>query len=125
MTPAERIRARIDAGLRRAGERTGGGPFIVTLVKPGTMIGPEHDPRPGPATEHPLTVIQESQMQRDQRGTLIGEAMHGLIVSAHESSVPERQDRIRMGDGREVEIIEVAPLAPGGVALLYEVRVSG
>lgn len=124
MTPAERIRARIDAGLRRAGERTGEGPLVVTLIKPGVPTGPEYDSQQGPATEHPLTVIQESHMQRDQSGTLIGEAIHGLIVSAHESAIPERADRIRMNDGRVVEIISVAPTAPGGIALLWEVEVS-
>lgn len=98
---------------------------VATLVKPGATTGPEWDPQPGPATEHQITVVDENQMQRDQSGTLIGEAVHALIVSTAGGIVPERQDRVRLANGRDLEIIDVRPTAPGGVVLLWEVRVSG
>lgn len=113
-----RIRGTAERLLARFGQ-------TATLVKPGATTGPEHDPQPGPATEHQITVVDENQMQRDQSGTLIGEAVHALIVSTAGGIVPERQDRVRLANGRDLEIIDVRPTAPGGVVLLWEVRVSG
>ena len=113
-----RVRGSAERLLARFGQ-------VATLVKPGAMTGPEHDPVPGPATEHPITVVDENQMQRDQSGTLIGEAVHALIVSTSGGIAPERQDRVRLANGRDLEIIDVRPTAPGGVVLLFEVRVSG
>lgn len=97
---------------------------VAMLIKPGAMTGPEYDPRPGPATEHQITVVDENQMQRDQSGTLIGEAVHALIVSTSAGVEPEQADRVRIG-GRTLEITEVRPLAPGGTVLLWEVTVNG
>ena len=97
----------------------------ATLIKPGAVTGPEWDPSPGPATEHQITVVDENQKQRDQSGTLIGEAVHALIVSTSGGIAPERQDRVRLANGRDLEVLDVRPTAPGGVVLLFEVRVSG
>ena len=97
---------------------------VATLVKPGATTGPEWDPQPGPATEHQITVVDENQMQRDQSGTLIGEAVHALIVSTSAGVEPEQADRVRIA-GRVLEITEVRPLAPGGTVLLWEVTVNG
>ena len=113
-----RIRGTSERLLARFGQ-------TATLVKPGAMAGPEWDPQPGPATEHPITVVDENQMQRDQSGTLIGEAVHALIVSTAGGVAPERADRVRLANGRDLEVIDVRPLSPGGVVLLYEVQVSG
>lgn len=113
-----RIRGTSERLLARFGQ-------VATLIKPGAMTGPEWDPQPGPATEHQITVVDENQMQRDQSGTLISEAVHALIVSTAGGIAPERQDRVRLANGRDLEIIEVRPLAPGGVVLLWEARVSG
>lgn len=113
-----RIRGTAERLLERFGQ-------AATLIKPGAMTGPEHDPVPGPATEHQITVVDENQMQRDQSGTLIGEAVHALIVSTSGGIAPERQDRVRLANGRDLEVLDVRPTAPGGVVLLYEVRVSG
>ena len=113
-----RIRGTAERLLERFGQ-------TATLVKPGAVTGPEWDPQPGPVTEHQITVVDENQMQRDQSGTLIGEAVHALIVSTAGSIAPERQDRVRLANGRDLEIIDVRPTAPGGVVLLWEVRVSG
>lgn len=113
-----RLRATADRLIARFGQ-------TATLIKPGAMTGPEYDPRPGPATEHQITVVDENQMQRDQSGTLIGEAVHALIVSTAGGIVPERQDRVRLANGRDLEVLDVRPTAPGGAVLLWEVRVSG
>ena len=101
------------------------GNLLTDPVKRSPSTGPEWDPQPGQATEHQVTVVDENQMQRDQRGTLIGEAVHALIVSTAGGIAPERADRVRLANGRDLEVIDVRPLSPGGVVLLYEVQVSG
>ena len=113
-----RIRGTAERLLERFGQ-------TATLLKPGAPTGPEWDRQPGQATEHPITVVDENQMQRDQRGTLIGEAVHALIVSTAGGVALERADRVRLANGRDLEVIDVRPLSPGGVVLLYEVQVSG
>lgn len=96
----------------------------VVLIKPGVMAGPEWDRTEGLSTEHVITVVDENSMRRDLTGTLIGEAVHALIVSTSAGIEPEQADRVRIG-GRVLEITEVRPLAPGGAVLLWEVSVNG
>ena len=113
-----RVRATAERLLERFGQ-------VATLVKPGTMTGPEWSPTPGPATEHTITAVDENALRRDVSGTLIGEAVHALMVSTSAGVTPEQADRVRLADGRTLEITEVRPLAPGGVVLLWQVVVNG
>lgn len=113
-----RIRRTSERLLARFGQ-------TATLIKPGIPVGPEWDQTQGSTTEHPITVVDENQMQRDQSGTLIGEAVHALIVSTAGGVTPERADRVRLANGRDLEVLDVRPTAPGGVVLLWEVRVNG
>lgn len=112
-----RIRGTAERLLERFGQ-------TATLLKPGEMVGPEWDREPGLATEYTITVVDENNMRRDMSGTLIGEAVHALIVSTSARVEPEQADRVRIG-GRVLEITEVRPLAPGGTVLLWEVTVNG
>lgn len=112
-----RVRGTAERLLERFGQ-------TATLIKPGEMIGPEWNPTPGPATEHSITVVDENSLRRDLSGTLIGEGVHSIIVSTSAGVAPSQADRIRMG-GREYEIVEVKPLAPGGVVLLWECTIQG
>ena len=112
-----RARATAERLLARFGQE-------VTLIKPGALTGPEWDQTQGPSTEHTITVVDENSMRRDMSGTLIGEAVHALIVSTSAGVEPEQADRVRIA-GRVLEITEVRPLAPGGTVLLWEVTVNG
>ena len=113
-----RLRATADRLINRFGQ-------TATLIKPGKMTGSEWSPVQGPATEHSIFAVDENAMRRDLSGTLIGEAVHALMISTSSGVTPEQADRVRLADGRDLEITEVRPLSPGGVALLYEVKVSG
>lgn len=112
-----RVRATAERLLARFGQ-------AVTLIKQGAAVGPEWNPTPGPGTEHIITAVDENSMRRDLSGTLIGEGVHALIVSTSAGVEPSQADSIRMG-GREYEIVEVKPLAPGGVVLLWECTIQG
>lgn len=97
----------------------------ATLRKTGTPTGPAYDPTPGAATFHPVTVVDLDQRVRDRSGTLTGETMRTLYISAENVS-PDKGDRIMLGsvstdaafDGSE--IMEIRTLAPAGVAVMYE-----
>lgn len=119
------IAAEIAAALREVGAATGEGPLVVTLLKRGPNIGTESDPQYGEPDEFPIIVMDENSMRRDITGTIIGEAAHVLTVSTEGGIAPAMEDTIRMPDGRTLGITEVAPFAPGGVVLFYEVKVSG
>ena len=113
----ERIRGTAERLLSRFGQP-------VTLIKPGEPTGPEWAPVPGEPVEYTVTAVDENNMQRDQVGTLIGDAIHALTISTSAGVAPERADRVRVM-GREYEITEVAPLAPGGTVLLWQVKLGG
>ena len=95
----------------------------VTLIKPGVPAGPEWNPTPGQPVEHTIVAVDENQMRRDQSGTLIGDAVHALIVSTAAGVAPERADRVRVA-GKEYEITDVAAIAPGGTVLLYQITIN-
>lgn len=112
------IRATAERLIARFGQ-------AATLVKPGAMTGPEWDPVPAAPVEYAITAVDENQMQRNQSGTLIGEAVHALIISTAAGVTPDPADRVRLADGRDLEIIDVRSTSPGGMVVLYEVQVIG
>ena len=85
-----RARATAERLLARFGQE-------VTLIKPGALTGPEWDQTQGPSTEHTITVVDENSMRRDLSGTLIGEAVHALIVSTSAGVEPEQGPGPRWG----------------------------
>ncbi|WP_299663847.1 hypothetical protein [uncultured Ruegeria sp.] len=124
------IAAEVAAALAEAGEAVGDRPLYCTLRKPIPGFGPTspHDnsytPEP---TLHELTAVQDTKQIRDQSGTLIGETRRTLLVNAT-GAKPEKQDGIVIGVKpadvtiltKFETIIDVEEVAPGGVALMYE-----
>lgn len=129
--------AEIHAALQEAGEAVGDGPLICTIKRP--AAGPSEPQTPwdaedttaGDPTYHEVTAVQGHERIRDASGTLIGETHTVLTISAM-GVEPRKSDLIAVGvaeadvdaDTDWHEVAEVAPLAPGGVALLYEVRLA-
>lgn len=131
MTNGTDIAAEIAAALIEGATATGSGEYFATLEKPGSKTGPAYNPTIGDPTYHRLTVLEDWQQQGDQSGTVVGQALHKLMVAAT-GPVPEKDDRIALGvlpqnasGGSEWhEIIDVMPTAPGGEALMYEVTLD-
>jgi len=124
------IAAEITSALGEASVATGDGPLICTLRKPGTG-GPTspHDTTPEPAdTLHEMNGLSGSRQLRDASGTLIGKTIGTLTLSAT-GVEPKQGEQIAVGvamadvtnDTLFQTIAEVRPLAPGGVALSYDV----
>ncbi|OAN71094.1 hypothetical protein A8B82_21105 [Sulfitobacter sp. EhC04] len=131
MTAGARIQSRIAAGLARAGTRTGSGPYICT-IKRSPSGGTPWDGAPGTdPTLYAVTAVEDIREVRDMNGTLIGLQKRTLTISAT-GIAPIKSDKIACGvapadvtaDTLFEEILAVKPLAPSGVALLYELELS-
>jgi hypothetical protein len=117
MTAGSSIAAEIAAALAEAGAATGDGPLIITLEKAVTS-GPDYDPVQGDPIEHSLTAIDDLIRVRDASGALTGETRRVLTLPAT-GVVPAKGDWVAVRGARH-RIGQVAPVAPGGVDLMYE-----
>lgn len=133
MSAGADIAAEVAAALAEAGEAIGNGPLICTLRKAGAG-GPTKPWDTTPADDpglHELVAVDEYQQIRDAAGTLTGEQIRKLTVNAT-GAVPEKADRIAIGvakadvaaDTLFEEIKMVRPVAPGGVALMFELELA-
>jgi hypothetical protein len=107
--------------------------YPVTLRIPGagmvTDPATPWNPTPAPPTYKTLYAVEGFQEIRDASGTLIGQTRHTLTVTADPDAVPMKSYSVALGiaaaDADEesgwVEILEVRPLAPAGIAVLYEI----
>ena len=93
-----------------------------TLRKPGVMTGPPEDPVPGDPTPSTIRAVSEKKQRRDANGTLIA-VWDDLLYVAPAAAIPEKADSV-MVNGRWHQIEEVHTDAPGGVPLLYTVRLK-
>lgn len=101
----------------------------ATLRRAGATTGDGWNPTPGAPTDTTLRVLDFNERVRDRDGTLIGETRRTLTVSTSAGVVPTKKDTIAVGiaagdvvSGTVFEaIIEVRPLSPAGVDLLYEI----
>ncbi len=138
MSAGSKIAARIAAGLARAGDRTGDGPLICTIAqKSGAQDVPWEDDFTS-ITYSPLTAVDFPVTQRDRSGLVLA-VVRTLTVNAT-GVVPAKGEKIAVGmtpaaveaavdagtmaDTAWSRIMQVKPLAPGGVPLLYELELE-
>ena len=119
MSAGADIAAEIAAALAEAGAETGDGALIVTVEEPGATTGPDDN---GTATLHSVTAIDDRIQRRDGNGT-VTETVRVLTIDAV-TVEPQKGWRVQIG-GVWHRIATVMPLAPGGVALLYDVELEG
>lgn len=106
------IAAEIDEALNSVG-------FPATLHRTGTPMGPEYDPVWSPETDFPITVVDSNWTKRDAQGNLLAQSVRLLTISALNGVVPNKTDSVTVRGVRHA-LLEVMPLAPGGVDLLYD-----
>ena len=123
------IAAEVAAAIKSVGSTDAG--FICTLIQAGNEYGSNSDPVLGPNVLTEIVVLDFEQAQRNRDGTLTETTKRTLTVSTEGlgAIVPAKGDRVAIGilksdvtSATETHIIgEVRPLAPAGVAVLYEV----
>lgn len=131
------IAAEIAAALGEAGAATGTGPLLCTIrrapAEPDEPQNPWDEPA-DPANEptlYQVTGIEDVSDVRDMSGTLIGVQKRTLTIDAT-GVVPLKSDTIAVGvataaivaDTAFEEILEVETVAPGGVALMHNLRLA-
>ena len=127
------IAAEIAAALAEAGEAVGTGPYLCTIRRAPVdeATTPWAMPSANDSVDYEVTAIEDVRDIRDMSGTLIGMQKRTLTINAT-GVQPLKSDRIAVGvapadvtaDTVFEEILAVKPLAPGGVALLYELELS-
>jgi hypothetical protein len=122
------IAAEVDEAIRSIGDVSQADGYPVTLRIPGAITGPPYDPVEEPPTYKTLHCVEGYQEIRDQSGTLIGQTKHMLTVTADPDAVPLKSYKVALGITAEeasessawVELLNVKPLSPAGVPVLYE-----
>lgn len=136
MSGAE-IQAEVAAALAEVGEAVGTGPYICTIRRASSEPDEPQNPWDEPADpvnepqDFSVTAVEDIREVRDMTGTLIGLQKRTLTVSAT-GVAPLKSDTIAVGvapsavtaDTAFEQILAVNPLAPSGVALLYELDLS-
>lgn len=132
------IAEEIAAALAEAGEAVGDGPLLCTLRKAGEdaklnprNVGADGLPVQPADTLHELVAVQGFHQVRDASGTLIGQQVRKITVNAT-GIEPKDGDHIAIGialadaaeDTKYTRIEKVTPLAPGGVALSYDLELA-
>lgn len=131
-----RIAREAEKAIRSIGDITepNGHPAVIRKAGAGAPINP-WDPPGGTPTYHQVVVLISNDELRDINGTLIGETKRTVTISGAAGVVPHDDDDIALGVTKaEVEadpdavnwhgIEMVKPLAPAGVAVLYDLVLS-
>lgn len=129
----DEIATDVSAALASVGSTDAG--FPITLRKRTTTGGAPWDSS-GASEGYSYTTfhgIDSVQDVRDRIGTLIGQTRRTLTVNAIAGTVPTDDDEVAVGvtaeqaeagEGVWLEILEIRPLAPAGVTLLYAIDVG-
>lgn len=124
------VAVEVEAAIKSIGTTDAG--YVCTLRRPGTPTGPAYDPTPGTPSYFEFAVLSENEQIRDASGSLVGQKRRMLTVSGAAGVVPSKNDMIAVGvaeadiDANTLfeEIIDVDPLSPAGVAVLYELTLG-
>lgn len=121
------IAAEVTEAIRSLGDTSQPSGYPAVLRRAGPSTGEEWNPTPGALTYLTIHVIEDTREVRDTTGTLIGQTVRTLTATAEPGIEPHDDDTIAVGvsDGATatewLEIAAVRPLAPAGVAVLYEI----
>ena len=122
------IEAEVLAALQEAGVATAGAALELTFTRPGAQVNPWDTA--GTATTYKLFGIDMGikQLYAENTATEGGNRTSAvrrvrmLMVDAT-GTVPAIGDRVAL-NSKAHDVLEVRPLAPGGVPLYYELEVS-
>lgn len=93
-----------------------GKPGIIR--RPGGTSGPVYAPVIDPPTDYPCVFVETRDFVRARDATLIQSGDRMGIISPAVAVEPDLTDRIVI-DGSEYSFVEIRPLNPGGLNLLY------
>jgi hypothetical protein len=97
--------------------------FMATLYRRTASPGLEWQPPSFTTAEYTVIVIDDQIKVRNAVGELTGETRRVLTMSAL-GTVPQKDDRVLVRGTTHV-VLDVLPVAPGGVDLLFDVEIGG
>ena len=127
------VAAEVEDALRSIGDVSQPEGYPATIRKPagGAPASPWEAPS-GVPTYHQVIVLVSDKELLDVNGTLIGQTKRTITISGAAGVVPSDDDKIILDQALDYvdeatdtglaweEIMAVRPLAPAGVAVLYE-----
>ena len=132
------VAAEVEDALVSIGDVSQPNGYSATIRKTGAGAPANPwDPPAGVPTYHPVIVLVSDKELRDVNGTLIGQTKRTITISGAAGVVPSDDDTIILGQALAYvddetdaglawqEIMAVRPLAPAGVAVLYELDLAG
>lgn len=93
----------------------------VTLTQPGVYVGPDYNPTPGAPTEYPVFAVEVKIRQEHIDGTLIQQGDRMFLVSTKNAPEPAMDNTMTV-DNSTLQVIEIKPLKPGPVTMLWKIR---
>lgn len=94
----------------------------ATLRRP-TSSGTAYNPTPGQPDDHPVTVVVLDYDRREIDGTRILATDRKVLLAVGNLAIePATSDKAVIG-GVEHSIIDIQPLNPGGLVILYQLQV--
>lgn len=128
------IAAEVEQAIRSIGDVSAPDGYPATLRKPPSGPPPSlGEPPSGLPSYYTVRVMVADRELRDINGTLIGQTKRTITISGAAGVVPSDDDLIAEGITAEQaatagddavawqEIAKVRPLAPAGVAVLYDI----
>lgn len=98
--------------------------FLATLTRKTASGGTAYQPASFTTAEYPIVVIDDVIKVKNADGTLTGQKRRVLTISALNGTTPQKDDSVLVRGTRHV-VLEVMPLAPGGVDLLFDIDIGG
>ena len=116
-TDYARIRRSADRAINRSGQSG-----YIRRTTPGT--GPAWNPGEGSYINYPIRFVLIDYDQKDRDGTLILEKDQQALISVGSLSIEILgTDQLVDSSGNVYGIIDIKPLSPGGIVLLYTAQV--
>lgn len=113
------INARVLAGIKRAGARTGNGALFGTLSRYTAPVDSVYPPTKGTATEYPCTLLWDMFGAMARASDAVeAEDVKAIIPAAGITVVPQIGDKLTVA-GETYSIVMVDTIRPGGVGILY------
>jgi hypothetical protein len=95
------------------------------IVTDGAPTGPPHNPQPGAETRTPCMFVEGDNSIQNRPGTVVSQGDVFGYIAPSVAVEPTMARRIEAAGGVEMNFVEIKPLNPGGVRLLYEFHARG
>lgn len=95
---------------------------LAYIITPGAPTGPAYDPQPGEPTRDEVYFLETRYSMTDRDNSLVQVGDKLGLVSTETGAVPDKSINQIEIDSVTYQLLDVQPLNPGGVVMLYKVH---